>query len=194
MIISCINLKGGVGKTTSAIALATAAVRDGHSAVVLDADPQAGSTQWAAEVAEAGHELPFEVRPANVCTIKRLKNSVDEVIVIDCPARGEIGDSAAAAADFIVVPTSPRTMDMARTLTAVEVLENAGRDYAVLLTFVRAGTLSLESALAELDGDGIPRFEATVPRRKALESAFGDAFGDDLFGYEQIFQEIKEEL
>lgn len=194
MIISCINIKGGVGKTTSAIAIATAAARDGYSAVVLDADPQASSTLWADGAADIGDPLPFEVRPANIGTIKRLKEARDEVFVIDCPPSGKVVDEAAAVADFVVVPSSPRSADMAKTRETVESLDHEGRAFAVLLTSVRSGTLAVKAALAELDGEEIPRFVATVPLREDMGAFFGNSFGDELFGYERVFQEIKEEV
>lgn len=40
MIIAVVNLKGGVGKTISSIALATAAARDGVEVRVIDTDPR----------------------------------------------------------------------------------------------------------------------------------------------------------
>lgn len=194
MIISCMNIKGGVGKTTSAIALATAAVRDGYSAAVLDADPQASSTLWADAANRLGDELPFDVRSANVANLRRLRPRADEVAIIDCPPSGNIVDEAANAADFIVVPTSPRAADMTKTLEIVASLEEAGRPFAVLLTSVRAGTNAVKNAVSELDEREVPRFEATIPLREDMGAFFGNAFGDELFGYEQVFQEIKEEL
>ena len=71
MIVSLINLKGGVGKTTSCIALATAAARDGKEVVVLDADPQGSATFWADNAEDNGEELPFAVDAANPATVKR---------------------------------------------------------------------------------------------------------------------------
>ena len=47
MIISAMNLKGGVGKTTTAMALATAAEREGKSVEVYDCDPQSSASFWA---------------------------------------------------------------------------------------------------------------------------------------------------
>lgn len=70
MIISTINLKGGVGKTTTAIALATAAVRDGKDVELYDCDPQSSASLWAMMAEEAGDPLPFPVTPANVATVR----------------------------------------------------------------------------------------------------------------------------
>ncbi|MFD2848981.1 AAA family ATPase, partial [Dietzia aerolata] len=52
--ITIANAKGGVGKTTTAIYLAAAAVADGYTVEVLDTDPQASALDWAAGAAGAG--------------------------------------------------------------------------------------------------------------------------------------------
>ena len=44
MILAIVNQKGGVAKTTSAIALALHIARMGHKLLVIDADPQADTT------------------------------------------------------------------------------------------------------------------------------------------------------
>ncbi len=194
MIVACVNIKGGVGKTTSAIALATAATGAGFSATVFDADPQASASLWADGAADIDDPLPFEVRPANISTIKRLKASAVAVDIIDCPPSGNVIDEAVAIADFIVVPTSPKPADMAKTIETVETLDRAGKPYAVLVTAVRAGTLAAKGSLTELDEQRVPRFEATIPLREDLGNFFGNSFGDELYGYEAVFTEIQEEI
>jgi chromosome partitioning protein len=44
--VSLINQKGGVGKTTLALHLATAFWQKGNNVLVLDLDPQASATEW----------------------------------------------------------------------------------------------------------------------------------------------------
>ena len=44
--IALINQKGGVGKTTIALHLATAFWQHGRNALVLDLDPQASAAEW----------------------------------------------------------------------------------------------------------------------------------------------------
>lgn len=70
VIISTINLKGGVGKATTAIALATAAKRDGKDVELNDTDPQSSASPWAMRAEENGDPLPFSVTPANVTTVR----------------------------------------------------------------------------------------------------------------------------
>lgn len=87
MIISVINLKGGSGKTTTAMALATAAARHNRNVSVLDTDPQGDATTWAGDAEDAGETLPFTVDSANIGKLKRLRKTMadDELVIIDCP-------------------------------------------------------------------------------------------------------------
>ena len=108
MIISVINLKGGSGKTTTAMALATAAARHNRNVSVLDTDPQGDATTWAGDAEDAGETLPFTVDSANIGKLKRLRKTMadDELVIIDCPPAGNVVDVACDVADFVIVPAT----------------------------------------------------------------------------------------
>ncbi|MBB0994994.1 ParA family protein, partial [Dietzia sp. SLG510A3-3B2-2] len=75
MKIAVVNTKGGVGKTTTAIYLATVASAQGKSTELLDADPQGSATSWAEIATEGSAPLPFQVSPANKITLSRASSS-----------------------------------------------------------------------------------------------------------------------
>lgn len=198
MIISTINLKGGVGKTTTAIALATAAVRDGKDVELYDCDPQSSASLWAMMAEEAGDPLPFPVTPANVATVRmsgrRLKGTEDKWLFIDCPPNGRVMDEAADCSDLIVVPTTTGPADMVKTFETTDTLGARGFLFAILLTRVLPGTLSLKQSLGELADRDTSYFDYQIPSREGLKNFFGNSFGDDLYGYEKVYEQIKKSI
>lgn len=194
VIIPVLNIKGGVGKTTTAIALATAAVRAGHKAKVLDADEQGSATLWADTAEQAGEPLPFPVDPINATRIKALKPDVDMWCFIDCAPSGKALDAAKEKADFLVIPTTPAGLDMQQTWVTAENLGESGKPYAVLLTRTRPHTLALAAVESEMAERDASYFEAQIPLREDIKNYFGHAFGRGLYGYEDVFKEIEEAL
>src|SRR5699024_11619589 len=74
------NTKGGTGKTTSSIFLASA-LTDQGSAEVWDADPQRSASESATRAEERDQALGFEVRPVNAAQLRRGSSSADFVVV-----------------------------------------------------------------------------------------------------------------
>ena len=59
MIVSFLNQKGGVGKTTLSTNVAYALSKRGYKVLLADADPQGSATSWAAVRGDL--DLPFTV-------------------------------------------------------------------------------------------------------------------------------------
>lgn len=198
MIVSMINLKGGVGKTTSTIGLATAAVRDGKDVMVFDTDPQSSASLWAMVADERGDALPFSVESANIATVrmvgKKFKGNHGKWVFIDCPPNGNVADEAMRAADMVVIPTTPSPADIVKTFDTAETVSERGIFYAILLNRVAKNTLALKGALGDFEQRDASYFDTMIPRREALATFFGNAFGSDLFGYDKVFDELKEAL
>lgn len=167
MIVTVTGLKGGVGKTTTAVHLATFLARTA-STVLVDGDLNRSSTRWARR-----GELPFEVVDE-----RRLAKTVreHEHVVIDTQARPEPEDleELAAGCDLLVVPTTPGTMALEAVMLTVQQLREVGGEgrYRILLTIVpprpsRDG----EEARLMLDEAGLPLFEGQIRRLAAFEKA-----------------------
>lgn len=118
--IAVVAEKGGVGKTTTALTLAVAAVHAGRKVAVFDLDPQATAAQW---TDRRDSEFPWIVAtPATRldAAIASAKRQGVDLIVIDTPPRsGTDAVEAARRSDLVVVPVEPH-------LYALETLQKLG--------------------------------------------------------------------
>src|SRR5712691_9141806 len=81
------NLKGGVGKTTTAVYLAAVAVAKGYDEVLLiDADRQASSAEWLEERPIEG--VTFLEAPSER-TLARAMSRHDGIAIVDTPPGDE---------------------------------------------------------------------------------------------------------
>ena len=193
MIIAITNLKGGVGKTTTAVALACAAQAAGESVRLVDADAQGSATEWAYAADENGEALPFDVEAGNQASISRLKDKEGEWVFIDCPPTGTVADEAVKTADIVVVPMTPSEVDMRQTWATVQTLSAAEKPYAVLIVRADKRTLTFRAVIDALKEESASYFDTAIPQREDVKNSFGYAFAD-LYGYDEVFREIKEAL
>ena len=186
-IIAVVNTKGGVAKTTTSILFAHAL--SAHGSIELrDADPQGSATEWAERAKDAGTPLPFDVVIANQRSLGWPARS-DWVIIDTPPSHAQIIDAAIAAADFVIIPSTPTGLDIDRMWATLEFTQRT--PHAVLLTRVGTGTNTLAAAVALLDEEKVPRFETLIPRREAIAASFG-AIPHNLHGYENVAAELME--
>ncbi len=125
-VIAILNQKGGVGKTTLAVHLATALARKKRSVILLDADPQGSALDWAA--ARQGNPL-FPVVGLPKSSIHKelptLAASYD-IVVIDGPPRVyDVARSAIMAADLVLVPVQPSPYDVWAAKEIIDLLTEA---------------------------------------------------------------------
>jgi len=112
MIISFVNQKGGVGKTTAAINLAISLKRKNYNLVFIDADPQGSAVQWHSIEGNKSFEILHHPSPIQADDIKQLSVNYDYVIIDAPPAIGDISKAILAATDLAIVPLSPSALDV----------------------------------------------------------------------------------
>ena len=146
-VITLLSQKGGTGKTTLAVHLATEAMRSEHLTAVIDLDPQGSATAWADR---RGHEP--EVISAQAVRLPHLlatakANRVARVFIDTGPAADQIAARAAAVADLIVVPCRPSIFDLDAIEASLAIAHAAQKRAVVVLNGVAPyGTLAAEAA------------------------------------------------
>lgn len=191
MIISVVNTKGGVGKTTTAIMLGCALGATGRMIEVLDADPQGSASMWARRAKEAGEGLPFAVGPVNVATIPERNAGGDRVIIIDTPpGPSPTTDAAVGVSDLIIIPTDASLLDMDRTWTTLRAA--AGTARVVLLTKAEPATILYRAAREALENEpDVVLLNTFIPKRQATKAAAGTN-PTDLDSYTALATEVME--
>jgi chromosome partitioning protein len=192
MRIAVANLKGGTGKTTTAVHLALGLARSGRT-LLVDADPQASAFAWS----EDADSFPVTVVPwASRDLARRVEQVADDYshIVIDTPPQHEaVVRQALLAASLLVVPMAPSPVDVSRLgptfALAADVELERPLVTTVLLTRVRLGTRSRLEARTLLAQQGVPTFVAEVRLREAYATAYGDAVVD-LRDYDEVLAEL----
>jgi len=144
-IVAVANLKGGTGKTTVAVNVASALARR-HDVVLVDADPQQAAAAWthgAAPGLRARRHLMGSDGPGNgggdadAAIYRRWLEAVrkaaatTDYLVIDLPPRlSGVVAAAFALADVVVVPVTPGGAEMRATRRTAAMIDRARRSRA----------------------------------------------------------------
>lgn len=159
------NVKGGVGKTTTAVYLAAAAVERGFNTVLLiDSDRQASSAEWIEQRPVEGVEL---VEAPSERTIARAMERHDSLAVVDTPPGDErIVRASIERADAVVIPTRAGGVEYTRVSATLEMVPS-DTPSGVVICAARLGTHDLEETIAWWTGERIPVW-GIVPERVGI--------------------------
>ncbi len=166
MIITVASFKGGVGKTTTAVHLATY-MNELAPTLLIDGDPNRSASGWTKR-----GSLPFKVVDERQAA--RFARDYPH-IVIDTQARPSQEDLQALVegCDLLVIPTTPDALALDALILTVDTLKSLKTDrYRILLTMIppkpsRDG----DDAAAYLEEAQLPVFNARIRRLVAFQKA-----------------------
>lgn len=178
--------KGGAGKTTSALVLATQLAKKAEI-TVIDADPNHPIASWA-----KGGAKPDNMTVISDANEETIADRIDEAaektpfVVVDLEGTAsKIVVMAVTRADFVIIPTQGSELDAEQASKALNVIKQHEKSmrrqvpdyempFKVLLTrtnsAIRARTLSHIHNL--LLSNGIPVFKTEMNEREAFKAMF----------------------
>lgn len=181
-IYAVVNTKGGVGKTTTAVHLATLLASIGKT-LLIDGDPQASAASWAAWRRDAKHATS----PTTTCLTGKAILSEGKGLaagfvhtVVDAGGRDSAGLRAALLlANVAIIPVGASNLDAAAMTDLLEVVElareyNPQLDVRVLLSRVDPRTKDTGEMLEFLTEQKLNVLVTRVCERVAYRRAIGE--------------------
>ncbi|HEY1828010.1 MAG TPA: ParA family protein [Acidimicrobiales bacterium] len=158
------NVKGGVGKTTTAIYLAAVAAEKARQPVYLvDADPQGSTAEWYDARPLDGVELIEGPSPRTV-TKAMERNGI--VIVDTPPGEGTLVQAALGHAESVVIPTRAGGVEPNRVVSTLA-MTPSNTPAGVVVCSARIGTNDLDATLEWWSDLKVPIW-GIVPERVSI--------------------------
>jgi len=180
-VLTFANTKGGAGKTTAVLILASELIRRGNRVTILDADPRGWISRWHAI---AGASSLISVASVNEETIESATARAKKrggYILIDLPSSHDaLLAKAVGLADHVLVPVQGCAMDAKGGAEVLELLNELDQScgvripHSVVLTRVNAAvtTRALHAAKEFLADRGIATLSTALAERAAYRDVF----------------------
>lgn len=171
--IAIISQKGGAGKTTLAIHLAAAAQASGSVSLIIDTDPQATASQWAAWRQDAPPEVIDSPPPRLASKVAAAAGQGAQLIVIDTPPHADSAARAAVeVADLVLIPCRPSAFDLSAIQTTAKLVQLLRKPAYVVFTAGPPNAPRVYQEAGELvESFGTPPCPVLIPDRAAYRHA-----------------------
>ena len=172
-ILAILSRKGGTGKTLLAVHLAVAAELAGHTAVLIDLDPQESSSQWG-ENRDTDTPTVVATYPERLTEILQLaeENGATLTIIDTSPNTEESTRDAARAADLVAIPCKPDAVSLRAINQTIQLIDLTKVAARIVLNDVPTRGDYAEQAENAVEIYGIPTAPCVVGHRMPLVHAF----------------------
>lgn len=188
--IAFASSKGGAGKSTSAVLLATELAGLGASVTIIDADPNQPVSRWSRKPG-----VPDGLTVVASATEETLIDSIDDAatkttfVIVDLEGTASLMVAQAMSrADLVVIPTKGSELDGIEAVKVIKFIARQEKAYqksipfAVLFTQTNPAVRprTLKSLEQDMRNQGIPLFGTAIHERDAYRAIF--SYGGSLSG------------
>lgn len=171
-IIAIVGNKGGAGKTTLSVNLASASHHDSATALV-DADPQGSSLQWRVI---SGSDSAVPVFSAEDDLAQQIQNLQEqfENIFVDCPpsVHAPQTDAVLKFSDSVLIPVQPSPMDLWATVHIEQAITDSLDINPSLNAMLVINQMEVRTTMSRLVREALEQIELPVAntaiRRRAV--------------------------
>jgi chromosome partitioning protein len=180
-VITLASPKGGCGKSTTALVLATTLAARGASVSLLDCDPNQPLVAWAQGGSAAPVTVIGGIAESQILPVIDAERAERQFVIIDLEgAATRLQSRAIMRSDLVLVPVAPTALDAAQAARAVALVKEEeqaiGRPIAVRICFNRTSpqiaTRAEKAIVEELRSAGVPVLKAHLNMRAAFASLF----------------------
>jgi chromosome partitioning protein len=178
-VVTFASPKGGVGKTTSALLLATELARRGAAVSIIDADPNRHLVAWRSGPSRSPVRVVADT--GRLVTLIDAERAAADLVIVDLEgsASRAVGH-AIARSDLVIIPAGASAMDIGQAGRAIELVreeeEVLGRAIAARLLFTRTSpqipTKAEKAIVEELRTAGVPMLRERLHQRQAFGAMF----------------------
>lgn len=154
------NPKGGSGKSSVTVHLASAAEHAGCGPVVLsDADPQGTTSDWFNLRKKIGIDTP-RYAPLELAQLQTKIGALAQagaayLFVDTAPSIGSINANLFVVADLILIPLNPSAADLRALVKGLPLVKQSGKPFRFVLTRVRPNLRNNHGAALALETLGL---------------------------------------
>jgi chromosome partitioning protein len=137
-VLSVATQKGGTGKSSTAINVASALASAGYRLAIIDTDPQATFTKWHKKRKQIGlngfrlTNVPKGMLEEEIEELRR--DAKVDIILIDCPGNLEdITSIAVRLSDAVLSPVKPTSVDLAHAVDTAKFIREMRKAYPNIL-------------------------------------------------------------
>lgn len=181
-VIAFANPKGGAGKTTAALLLASTLTSRGARVALIDADPERWITQWARLGKQPDSlEVISEVTEDSILDQIEAASARAQFVIVDLEGTASLMvANAVGMSDLVVIPSQGGSMDARGAAKIIRLVRNQERmirqaiPHAVLMTRTSAAVTSraLRNVQEQLAKANIPIFRTPIVERAAYRDIF----------------------